>query len=65
MTGNLLVQESQDPGISQTIEIISSNLEGDTLYSTELEDPAEVSGYPEFLKSLMDRDVNTMHLWGM
>jgi len=60
ITGNLLVQESQDPGISQTLALITSNLEGDTLFSTRVEDAGRVGAYPVFIKALMDRDVNVL-----
>jgi voltage-gated potassium channel len=60
ITGNLLVQEAQDPGISQTFDLITSNLEGDTLYSTEVGEATGLPSYPELLKSLMDRDVNVL-----
>ena len=60
ITGNLLVQEAQDPGISQSFDIIPSNLAGDTLYSTKIEAALEVPSYLEFLKALMDHDVNVL-----
>lgn len=60
ITGNLLVQESQDPGISQTFDVITSNLEGDTLFSTKVSDIAGLPTYPELLKNLMDRDINVL-----
>jgi len=60
ITGNLLVQEAQDPGISQTFDLITSNLEGDTLYSTEVANAAGAPPYPALLKRLMDRDVNVI-----
>jgi len=60
ITGNLLAQESQDPGISQTFDLITSNLEGDTLYSTEVSDPSGIGSYSELSKSLLDRLVNVI-----
>ncbi|MEN8150307.1 MAG: ion channel [Planctomycetota bacterium] len=60
ITGNLLVQEAQDPGISQTFDLITSNLGGDTLYSTQLDDVEGLPGYGDLVKRLMDGDLNVL-----
>ena len=59
MANNLLVQESQDPGVSLLAQVITSNkLEG-TLLSLRLEDiPDHQVSYPELAKNMLDRDVN-------
>lgn len=59
ITGNLLVQESQDPGVSQLFNIITSNLEGDTLFSTRVQSPADAS-YSVLCKSLIEQDINLL-----
>jgi len=59
MTGNLLVQEAHDPGVSQTLDVITSNLTGETLYSTAV-DAADDKPYAGLVKALMDRDVNVL-----
>ena len=59
MANNLLVQESQDPGVSLLAQVITSNkLEG-TLLSIPLEDvPDKQVPYPHVAKHMLDRDVN-------
>jgi len=59
MANNLLVQESQDPGVSLLTQVITSNkLEG-TLLSLRLEDiPDHQVSYPELAKNMLDRNVN-------
>ena len=61
MANNLLVQESQDPGVSLLAQVITSNkLEG-TLLSLRLEDiPDHQVSYPELAKNMLDRDVNVV-----
>ena len=59
ITGNLLVQESQDPGVSQVFDIITSNLEGDVIYSCQV-DSDSPSAYSEIAKQLLDRDINLL-----
>ena len=59
ITGNLLVQESQDPGVSQLFDIITSNLEGDVIYSCQV-DSDSPSAYSEIAKQLLDRDINLL-----
>jgi voltage-gated potassium channel len=58
ITGNLLVQEAQDPGVSQTFDIITSNLTGDTLFSTQVESSG--GSYGQYVKKLLDADVNVL-----
>ncbi|MAY74012.1 MAG: hypothetical protein CMJ31_04660 [Phycisphaerae bacterium] len=58
MAGNLLVQEVHDPGISRVMEVLTSNLEGDTLYST-LAERAGVD-YTAMAGRLLDRGVNML-----
>mgnify|MGYP006285013919 CR=1 FL=1 len=59
MTGNLLVQESQDQGISQMFDIVTSNIEGDTLYSIEVGDPVPTD-YVTPAKRLLDENINLL-----
>lgn len=60
----LLVQEIGDPGISRVIEVISTNLAGDTLFSTEVFEEAAAGTAPlEYLtlaKALLDHGVNLL-----
>lgn len=62
ITGNLLVQESRDPGISQVIDVITSNLQGDTLFSTQVTDPIPAKHYGELAKVLLDHDINVLSI---
>ncbi|MBC8289333.1 MAG: potassium channel protein [Planctomycetes bacterium] len=59
ITGNLLVQEAQDPGIAQLVEVVTSNTRGTTLFSTEVDEVGSAS-YDEMARSLLDRDVNLL-----
>ena len=59
ITGNLLVQEAQDPGIAQLVEVVTSNTRGTTLFSTEVRD-AGFASYDEMAKSLIDHDINLL-----
>lgn len=58
MAGNLLVQETHDPGVSRVMEVLTSNREGDTLYSALVE--REGVGYTELARSLLTRGVNML-----
>ena len=59
MANNLLVQESQDPGVSLLTQAITSNQVEGTLLSTRLETvPEKQVPYPEFAKRMLDRDIN-------
>ncbi|PKB73051.1 MAG: hypothetical protein BZY75_03890 [SAR202 cluster bacterium Io17-Chloro-G7] len=59
MANNLLVQESQDPGVSLLAQVITSNqLEG-TLLSTRLQAvPEDHTSYPDIAKRMLDLDIN-------
>ncbi|QQE11336.1 NAD-binding protein [Planctomycetota bacterium] len=59
MTGNLLVQESVDPGVGQVIDVITSNQVGDTMFSAKVEESVDIS-YADFAKLLLDEDVNVL-----
>ena len=59
IAGNILVQESQDPGVSQLFDIITSNYEGDTLFSA-LVDTASDSSYSELSKQFIEKDINLL-----
>lgn len=58
--GNLLVQEVSDPGVARMIDVITSNSEGDTLYTTVVESPPPALNYREVAKRLLDSDINLM-----
>ena len=59
MANNLLVQESQDPGVSLLTQAITSNQVEGTLLSTRLETvPDERVPYPDIAKRMLDRDIN-------
>lgn len=59
ISGNLLVQEAQDPGIAQLIEVVTSNTRGTTLFTTEVPETGS-EAYDEMAKSLLDRDINLL-----
>ena len=58
IAGNLLVQEMNDPGVTQVIDVITSNLEGETLFSTRVDKRGSGKTYGEMAKALIDKDVN-------
>ena len=59
LANNLLVQESQDPGVSLLTQVITSNKMEGTLLSTRLETvPERGVAYPDIAKRMLDRDVN-------
>ena len=59
MANNLLVQESQDPGVSLLTQVITSNQMDGTLLSTRLEAvPENGAAYPDIAKRMLDRDIN-------
>jgi hypothetical protein len=61
MANNLLVQESQDPGVSLVAQVITSNKMEGTLLSLRLGDiPDHQVSYPELAKNMLDRDVNVV-----
>jgi len=59
MANNLLVQESQDPGVSLLTQAITSNKMEGTLLSIRLQSvPDHHVSYPHIAKHMLDRDVN-------
>ena len=61
ISGNLLTQEAQDPGVSQLIGVLTSNVRGTTLFSCEVNEPETAQeNYAEIAKQLLDQDVNIM-----
>ncbi len=61
MANNLLVQESQDPGVSLVAQVITSNKMEGTLLSLRLGDmPNHQVSYPDLAKNMLDRDVNVV-----
>ena len=59
LANNLLVQESQDPGVSLLTQVITSNQMEGTLLSIRLESvPENQVSYPQFAKHMLDRDIN-------
>lgn len=60
ISGKLLAQEAQDPGVSQLVDVLTSNAKGTTLYSTAVEDPLPAMDYKAFAKRLLDADVNLL-----
>ncbi len=59
ITGNLLAQEAQDPGIAQLIEVITSNSRGTTLFSTDVSEE-NAGDYTEMARQLLTRDINVL-----
>ena len=57
---NLLAQEAHDPGVSQLVEVLTSNVRGTTLFSTEVSDPSVKDSYSELAKRLLDKNVNIL-----
>jgi voltage-gated potassium channel len=60
VTGNLLVQEAQDPGVSQLVEVITSNRQGTTLYSATVIEDRDGPTYGQLAKQLLDQDINVV-----
>ena len=59
ISGNLLVQESQDPGVSQLFDIITSNYEGDILFSALVDSDSDFA-YSELSKRFIEKDINLL-----
>ena len=59
LSSNLLTQEMHDPGVAQTMEVITSNLIKPTVFSTEITDESPVD-YPTLAKALIDRGCNVL-----
>jgi len=60
ITGNLLVQEAQDPGVAQLIEVITSNTQGTTIFSSEVPAGQSETSYNAVARNLLDRDINLL-----
>ena len=60
IAGNLLVQEIDDPGVAQMIDVITSNLRGTTVYSLKVEEELPQVSYQELAKACLDRDINLL-----
>ncbi|MDA1128243.1 MAG: ion channel [Chloroflexi bacterium] len=59
LANNLLVQESQDPGVSMLIQVITSNQMEGTLLSIRVESvPDKQVPYPHVAKHMLDHDIN-------
>jgi len=58
LSGNLLAQEVHDPGVSQLVDTITSNVTGTTLFSTEIDQSESSTSYNELAKGLLDADIN-------
>ncbi|ACY15272.1 potassium channel family protein [Haliangium ochraceum] len=64
ISGNLLVQESRDPGVAQTISMVTTSRVGTTLYSTRVDEAPALDGadgaaldYRALAKRLLDDDI--------
>ncbi|MEM1185381.1 MAG: ion channel [Planctomycetota bacterium] len=62
MAGNLLVQEIHDPGVTRVVEVLTSNAEGDTIFSTPVPDSAAPVPADQLATSLIPREVNMIAL---
>ena len=59
MANNLLIQETQDPGVYLLTQVMTSNLMEGTLASTRVESPpGERIPYTDVAKRLLDSDIN-------
>jgi len=58
IAGNLLVQELHDPGVAQTVDAITSNLEGTTLFTATVSKSDSSLDYGRVAKGLIDQDLN-------
>lgn len=59
ISGNLLAQEVNDPGIAQMLDVITSNLRGTTLFSAAVTAPCDTS-YKDLAIDLLNRNVNLL-----
>ncbi|MEM7754344.1 MAG: ion channel [Planctomycetota bacterium] len=62
LAGNLMVQEIHDPGVTRVVEVLTSNSEGDTLYSTEVPAGAAPIAADKLAAMLIEREVNMVAL---
>ena len=60
IAGNLLVQEIHDPGITQMIDVITSNMKGETLFSTRVPDSVRSVHYSDLAKAALDARINLL-----
>jgi voltage-gated potassium channel len=60
IAGNLLVQEIDDPGVAQMIDVITSNLRGTTIFSLKVEEELPQVSYQELAKACLDSDINLL-----
>jgi voltage-gated potassium channel len=60
IAGNLLVQELHDPGIAQTVDAITSNLDGATLFTTIVPAADAAVDYSRVAKGLIDQGINLL-----
>jgi voltage-gated potassium channel len=58
ISSNLLTQEMNDPGVAQSVSVITSSLIQPTLYSAEVGDDGV--DYSTLAKSLLDREANVL-----
>lgn len=59
LSSNLLSQELHDPGVAQTLEVVTSNLKGLTFFSTHVTDETQLD-YPSLARGLMGDGVNVL-----
>lgn len=57
ITGNLLVQETHDPGVAELVQVLTSNRTGATFYSTEVTESCK-QDYGTLAKRLLDHGFN-------
>ncbi len=60
ITDHMLVQEVFDPGVAQMIDVITSNIKGSTLFSTEVNESLPKKCYNDIAKGLRDHDINVI-----
>ncbi len=60
IAGNLLVQEIHDPGITQMIDVITSNMKGETLFSTRVPEDIRRVHYSDLAKAALDARINLL-----
>ncbi len=58
--GNLLALEISVPGVVRMMDVITSNLQGDTLFSTRVTEDVPDTTFTELAKRLLDRDINLL-----
>jgi hypothetical protein len=59
MANNLLIQETQDPGVTLLTQAMTSNMIEGTLASTKVESPVNISlSYGQIAANLLNQDIN-------